>query len=75
MPVTLPRRRFLKNVTTLLAAGASVPAMAQPGTRPVRVLVGYPPGGATDVIARLIAQRCTHARPADEYDDLRARER
>src|SRR5260221_14521776 len=26
-------------------------------TRPVRWVVGYPPGGATDVIARLIGQR------------------
>ncbi|HXO68282.1 MAG TPA: tripartite tricarboxylate transporter substrate-binding protein, partial [Bradyrhizobium sp.] len=26
-------------------------------TRPVRWVVGYPPGGATDIIARLIGQR------------------
>ena len=26
-------------------------------TRPVRFLVGYPPGGATDILARLIGQR------------------
>jgi tripartite-type tricarboxylate transporter receptor subunit TctC len=26
-------------------------------TRPVRWVVGYPPGGATDIVARLIAQR------------------
>jgi tripartite-type tricarboxylate transporter receptor subunit TctC len=26
-------------------------------TRPVRFVVGYPPGGATDILARLIAQR------------------
>ena len=26
-------------------------------TRPVRFVVGYPPGGATDIIARLIGQR------------------
>ena len=25
--------------------------------RPVRFLVGYPPGGATDILARLIGQR------------------
>ena len=26
-------------------------------TRPVRWVVGYPPGGSTDIIARLIGQR------------------
>jgi tripartite-type tricarboxylate transporter receptor subunit TctC len=26
-------------------------------TRPIRFLVGYPPGGATDILARLIGQR------------------
>src|SRR5690242_3568007 len=26
-------------------------------TRPVRFIVGYPPGGATDILARLIGQR------------------
>src|SRR6476659_8848133 len=26
-------------------------------TRPVRWVVGYPPGGATDILARLIGQR------------------
>jgi tripartite-type tricarboxylate transporter receptor subunit TctC len=26
-------------------------------TRPIRFLVGYPPGGATDIIARLVGQR------------------
>lgn len=37
----------------LLAAGA---AFAQYPERPVRVLVGYPPGGGTDLVARLVAQ-------------------
>ncbi|TMJ88175.1 MAG: tripartite tricarboxylate transporter substrate binding protein, partial [Alphaproteobacteria bacterium] len=57
----LLRRRFLH-----LAAGAAAlaslsrvaRAQAYP-TRPVRIIVGYPPGGSTDVMARLIGQQLT----------------
>src|SRR6185312_8812200 len=38
------------------ASVGSVSAADYP-TRPVRFVVGYPPGGATDIIARLIGQR------------------
>jgi tripartite-type tricarboxylate transporter receptor subunit TctC len=38
------------------AAAGSVSAADYP-TRPVKWVVGYPPGGATDIIARLIGQR------------------
>ena len=38
------------------ASIGSVSAADHP-TRPVKWVVGYPPGGATDIIARLIGQR------------------
>jgi len=42
-----------------LSAVASIGSASAPDypTRPVRWVVGYPPGGATDIIARLIGQR------------------
>ncbi len=54
----LPRRRFLR-----LAAGtASLPAVTRFAqaqtypTRPVRVIVGFPAGGGSDITARLMGQ-------------------
>jgi tripartite-type tricarboxylate transporter receptor subunit TctC len=55
----LPRRNFLH----LAAGAAALPAISRFAwaqaypTRPVRIIVGYPPGGATDAMARLIAQQ------------------
>jgi tripartite-type tricarboxylate transporter receptor subunit TctC len=43
-------------VSALLTSTRNASALAYP-TRPVRFLVGYPPGGATDILARLIGQR------------------
>jgi tripartite-type tricarboxylate transporter receptor subunit TctC len=54
----LPRRKFLQ----LAAGAAALPVAAQRAaaeaypTRPVRLMVGFPPGTATDTDGRLIAQ-------------------
>ncbi|GGC40058.1 ABC transporter substrate-binding protein [Siccirubricoccus deserti] len=54
------RRRWLgATAATLLAAPVLAPgARAQPDfpSRPLRIIVGYPPGGVTDIVARIIAE-------------------
>lgn len=54
------KRSFLLVVVAAMAAES--PALAQEyPTRPVRVVVGFPAGGGSDLVARVFAQRLTGA--------------
>jgi tripartite-type tricarboxylate transporter receptor subunit TctC len=56
-PVVPPftRRAGLRGLASLALAAAAGPLWAQ-GGRTTRILVGFPPGGGTDAIARLLAE-------------------
>ena len=53
----MQRRTFLLTcAATALLPGVARPQAAWP-TRPIRIVVGYPPGGSTDVAGRLLAEQ------------------
>ena len=57
-PRSTPRRRLLA-AAALTLAGALSPAAAQTAwpEKPLRIMVGASPGGGTDILARLLAER------------------
>ena len=59
----LPRRRFMyvaAGTAALPAASRVARAQTYPA-RPVRIIVGFPPGGTSDILARTIGQKLAEA--------------
>jgi len=74
-------RRHLGKLATSLAFSLALPlaltatahaqATAYPA-KPVRLIVPFPPGGGTDILARLVAQKLTEAKHWTMVPDNRA---
>jgi len=50
------RRHFLQSTAALAVAGLALPARAAWPEQPLKIIVPFPPGGTSDVIARLISK-------------------
>jgi len=60
-------------VTALALAAAATAAIAQPyPSKPVRIIVAFPPGGGTDIVARTISPRLSEALGQQVVVDNRA---
>src|SRR6267142_2474519 len=47
----------MRLLALLLALGCAVASAQEYPNKPVRMVVGFPPGGGTDVVARILAPR------------------
>lgn len=70
------RRQFTKSLGALLAAAVTAtPALAQSQAwpvKPLRIVVPYPPGGSSDIIARMVGQQLSEALKQPVIIDNRA---
>src|SRR5688572_24416195 len=65
--------RFVKWLALMAAASVPVPAYAQAyPAKAVRIIVPFSPGGATDIVTRLLAQKLTEAWGQQVVADNRA---
>ncbi|HEX7889082.1 MAG TPA: tripartite tricarboxylate transporter substrate binding protein [Ramlibacter sp.] len=58
----MKRKLFVQTFAAAALAASALPALAQAPaaafpTKPIRIIVGYAPGGANDILARIVAQK------------------
>lgn len=56
-PTPSPTRRHVIQAMGLAAAGLALPARAAWPEKPLRIIVTFPPGGASDIVARVMAEQ------------------
>ena len=66
------QKRSLLIAALALSAAFAVPAQEAWPTKPVRMIVPFPPGGGTDILARLVAQKLTETAKWTVIADNRA---
>jgi tripartite-type tricarboxylate transporter receptor subunit TctC len=51
------RHATLAAATLILGTGSATHAQAWPAAKPIRIVIPFPPGGATDIVGRTLAQK------------------
>ncbi|WP_169742802.1 Bug family tripartite tricarboxylate transporter substrate binding protein [Muricoccus aerilatus] len=71
-PVRMPRRAFMAGAVTAAMAPAGQARAAWLPTQPIRVLVGYPPGGAVDILVRVVGEGAQRLRGVQLVPEIRS---
>lgn len=50
-------KTILKAIALLMLAGAGAALAQQYPVKPIRMIIGFPPGGGTDIVGRIVGQR------------------